>query len=75
MGDLLLQASVLSVYEKLSFAETIAGLTFRAAHALGLSDRGKLEKGQLAHMICFPTNDYREILYHQGKMKPFTVWN
>jgi imidazolonepropionase len=75
MGDLLLQASVLSVYEKLSFAETIAGLTFRAAYALGLSDRGMLEKGQLAHMICFPTNDYREILYHQGKMKPFAVWN
>ncbi len=74
MGDLLLQASLLSVYEKLSFAETIAGFTFRAAKALGLTDRGTLSTGQLAHMAAFPTHDYREILYHQGKMKPFRVW-
>lgn len=74
MGDLLLQASLLSVYEKLSFTETIAGITHRAAHALGLTDRGQLLPGMLAHMVAFPTNDYREILYQQGKMKPFKVW-
>jgi imidazolonepropionase len=74
MGDLLLQAALLSVYQKLSFAETMAGLTFRAAAALGLSDRGKLEKGLFAQMIAFPTGDYREILYFQGKMKPYKVW-
>lgn len=74
MGDLLVQASLLGVYEKLSFAETFAGLTFRAAKALSLTDRGSITAGKLAHMVAFPTNDHREILYHQGKMKPFKVW-
>jgi len=74
MGDLLMQASLLSIYEKLNFAETIAGITFRAANALALSDRGVLEPGKKADMIAFPVNDYREILYQQGKMKPFSVW-
>jgi imidazolonepropionase len=74
MGDLLVQAALLSVYEKLSFTETIAGITYRAANALGLSDRGQLFPGMLAHMAAFPANDYREILYQQGKMKPFKVW-
>lgn len=75
MGDLLLQASLLSIYEKLNFAETMAGLTFRGAKALGLSDRGILAPGKRADMIAFPANDSREILYQQGKMKPFRVWN
>ncbi|MCU0399716.1 MAG: imidazolonepropionase [Algoriphagus sp.] len=73
MGDLLAQASILATFEKLSTAEVLAGITFRAAAALGLSDRGKLASGQLADFILFPTSDYREILYHQGKMKPVEV--
>jgi imidazolonepropionase len=74
MGDLLAQASILATFEKLSTAEVLAGITFRAAAALGLTDRGKLIKGQLADFILFPTADYREILYQQGKMKPEGVW-
>ena len=74
MGDLLSQASILASFEKLSTAEVLAGITFRAAAALGLSDRGKLTQGQLADFILFPTSDYREILYQQGKMKPEGVW-
>ena len=74
MGDLLAQASILATFEKLSTAEVLAGITFRAAAALGLPDRGKLTKGQLADFILFPTTDYREILYQQGKMKPVGVW-
>ena len=74
MGDLLAQASILATFEKLSTAEVLAGITFRAAAALGLSDRGKLSPGQQADFILFPTSDYREILYHQGKMKPVEVW-
>jgi imidazolonepropionase len=74
MGDLLLQAALLSIFEKLNFAETMAGLTFRAAKALGLHDRGTLSVGMRADMIAFPVNDFREILYHQGKLKPFRVW-
>ncbi|SFG13248.1 imidazolonepropionase [Algoriphagus hitonicola] len=74
MGDLLTQVAVLATFEKLSTAEVFAGITFRAAAALGLSDRGKLVTGALADLILFPTSDYREILYHQGKMKPVEVW-
>jgi imidazolonepropionase len=74
MGDLLAQASILATFEKLSTAEVLAGITFRAASALGLSDRGKLTPGQLADFILFPSSDYREILYQQGKIKPEGVW-
>lgn len=74
MGDLLAQASILATFEKLSTAEVLAGITLRAAAALGLNDRGKLVGGQLADFILFPTSDYREILYQQGKMKPVEVW-
>lgn len=74
MGDLLMQASVLSAYEKLTTAETFAGLTYRAAKALNLTDRGTLEKGKLADMQAYPCKDYREILYYQGRMKPVKVY-
>ncbi|MEO6850243.1 MAG: amidohydrolase family protein, partial [Mucilaginibacter sp.] len=74
MGDLLMQAAVLSAYEKLSNAEVFAGLTFRAAKALNLHDRGSLEKGKLADMQAYSCNDYQEILYQQGKLKPGRVW-
>ncbi len=74
MGDLLAQASILAAFQKLSTAEVFAGMTFRAAAALGLEDRGKLKAGMLADFIFFPTSDYKEILYHQGKMKPEMVW-
>lgn len=74
MGDLLLQASILSAKEKLSTAETFAGITFRAAKALNLFDRGILAKDKIADMIAFSCEDFREILYQQGKMKPYKIW-
>jgi len=74
MGDLLMQAAVMSAAEKLSSAEVFAGLCFRAAKALSLKDRGTLVPGMQADMQAYPCADYREILYHQGKMKPQTVW-
>ncbi len=74
MGDLLMQAAVLGASQKLSLAETWAAVTFRAAKALGLGDRGILAGGMQADFIAFPTADYREVLYHQGKMKPAAVW-
>ena len=70
MGDLLLQACLLGAFEKLSNAEVLAGITVRSAEALGIKDRGILESGKLADFIGFKTNDYREILYNQGKLKP-----
>ncbi len=74
MGDLLMLASLISIFEKLNTAETFAGITSRAAAALRLSDRGSIEKGKLADIIAFPIKDYRDILYHQGKLKPSRVW-
>ncbi|QLG44673.1 imidazolonepropionase [Costertonia aggregata] len=74
MGDLLTQASILGVFEKLSNAEVMAGITFRAAAALGLYDRGRLEKGYLADLSIFHTDNYQEILYNQGNLKPCMVW-
>ncbi len=74
MGDLLAQAAIISAAEKLSTTETLAALTFRAAKALNLSDRGMIAPQQLADLQAFPCADYREILYYQGKMKAFGVW-
>ncbi|WP_181307008.1 imidazolonepropionase [Rufibacter sp. XAAS-G3-1] len=74
MGDLLLQAALLGAAEKLTLAETFAGITYRAAHALRMTDRGKLAPGLLADMVAFPTGNYQEILYYQGKLKPTKVW-
>jgi len=70
MGDLLMQAAVMSAAEKLSTAEVFAGLTFRAAKALNLKDRGTLKVGSKADLQVYPCGDYREILYQQGKLKP-----
>ncbi len=74
MGDLLMQASVLGVFEKLTLCETLAGISVRAANALNLNDRGTLTPGAKADMIAFPCNNYREIFYNQGSLKPKQIW-
>ena len=74
MGNLLMQAAVLSIYEKLTMAETLAAITCRAAAALRLNNRGSLKPGMLADFIAFPCSDYREILYNQGELLPGMVW-
>ena len=74
MGDLLMQAAVLGAAEKLSMAETLAAITFRAAAALNLYDRGQLQPGYLADIQAYDLDDYRGILYNQGKVKPSVVW-
>jgi imidazolonepropionase len=70
MGNLLLQAALLSVAEKLTMAETLAGITVRAARALQLNDRGFLAHTMRADLVVFPCHDYREILYQQGSLVP-----
>ena len=49
-------------------------MTFRAAAALELSDRGKLQEGLRADMQAYAVDDYREIIYNQGRIKPEAVW-
>ncbi|MBQ0733068.1 imidazolonepropionase [Aquimarina celericrescens] len=74
MGDLLTQACILGTFEKLSNAEILAGITFRAAAALNLKDRGRLSSGMLADFNLFQTDHFNEIFYHQGKLTPSQVW-
>ena len=74
MGNLLTQASILATFEKLSMAEVLAAITFRAAKALNLADRGTIEKGKKADFISFSTLDYRNIIYYQGQLQPTHVW-
>jgi imidazolonepropionase len=74
MGDLLTQAAILGTFQKLSNAEVWAGITFRAAKALNLFDRGQLIPGMLADFNLFATSNHQEILYQQGKLKPVEVW-
>jgi imidazolonepropionase len=74
MGDLLMQAAVMSAAEKLTTAEVFAGLTYRAAAALKITNRGTLAPGMPTDMQAYPCADYREILYYQGKLKPKYVW-
>jgi len=73
MGGLLTQASILSANQKLTAAETFAGLTFRAARALGVEDRGIIKVGQMADLIGFSCDSYEEILYRQGALSPSLV--
>lgn len=74
MGDLLIQTALMGAAEKLSIPECIASITYRAAKALNLSDRGRIKSGQLADLIAFPVSDHREIFYQQGKIKPDKIW-
>ena len=74
MGDLVCQASILATFEKLTTAEVLAGITFRAAAALNLFDRGKLIAGNKADFILYSTTDYRDILHYQGSLRPSKIW-
>ncbi len=74
MGNLITQASILATFEKLSTAEVLAGITFRSAHALNLSDRGTLEKGKKADFVTFKTDNFHNVLYHQGSLQAQSVY-
>jgi len=74
MGDLLIQACILGTFEKLTNAEVLAGITTRAAKALNLLDRGTLSPGMLADFNLFATDNYNEIFYQQGRLRPSEVW-
>ncbi|SDE17987.1 imidazolonepropionase [Riemerella columbipharyngis] len=74
MGDLITQASVLATFQKLSTAEILAGITFRSAYALGVEDVGILAVGKRADFVVYDTNDFRNILYYQGRLKPTQIY-
>lgn len=74
MGNLITQASILATYEKLTTAEVLAGMTFRSAFALGLEDRGRLEKDLKADFVTYKTDNFQNILYKQGSLKAENVF-
>lgn len=74
MGNLITQASILATFEKLSTAEVLAGITFRSAFALGLEDRGQLEKGKKADFVTFKTDNFQNVLYQQGSLKAESIF-
>ncbi|MBO6522793.1 MAG: imidazolonepropionase [Balneolaceae bacterium] len=69
MGDLITQASVLGASEKLTIAETLAAITFRAAFALRI-EGGVIKENNPAAFTVFETQDFRDIFYQQGQLKP-----
>jgi imidazolonepropionase len=74
MGNLVTQASILATYQKLTTAEVLAAITFRAAFALDLEDRGVLAEGKKADFITYETDNFQNILYHQGSLKPKNIY-
>lgn len=74
MGQLMAQASILATAQKLSNAELFAAITFRAAHALNITNRGRLAVGEQADFITYKTDNYQNITYLQGSLQPEQVW-
>ncbi len=74
MGKLVASASILASMEKMSNAEVLAAITFRAAKALNLDDRGRLLAGLLADFNIYQTDNYQNITYLQGRLEPHAVW-
>lgn len=74
MGNLVTQASILATYQKLTTAEVLSAITFRAAFALDLEDRGILVEGKKADFITYNTDNFQNILYHQGSLLPNQVY-
>ena len=74
MGNLVTQASILATYQKLTTAEVLAAITFRAAYALDLEDRGILTEGKKADFVTYETDNFQNILYHQGSLKPKSIY-
>lgn len=74
MGNLITQASILATFEKLTTAEVLAGMTFRAAYALSLENIGKLEPGKKADFVTFKTDNFQNVLYNQGSLSAENVY-
>lgn len=74
MGNLITQASILATFQKLTTAEVLAGITFRAAKALNLNDRGILKKGMKADFVVYETDNFQNILYNQGSLVASEVY-
>ncbi len=74
MGNLVTQASILATFQKLSTAEVLAAITFRAAKSLDFKDRGVLAKDKKADFVVYETDNFQNVIYQQGSLKPSSVY-
>ena len=74
MGNLITQASILATFFFFFTAEVLSGITFRAAKALNLNDRGILKKGMKADFVVFETDNFQNLLYNQGSLVASEVY-
>jgi len=65
--NMLSQALNFSKDQNLSIAETLSGITFRAAYALGINNLGCISEGYYADLVCFDANNYHDILNENTK--------
>jgi imidazolonepropionase len=71
---LMLQASVMGMACRLNSAEIWASMTTRAAKALGMDHLvGKIDIGYQADLLVYDCEQWQDILYQQGQLKPKMV--
>src|SRR5690606_7445829 len=68
MGRLMTGASSLAAREKLRNAELVAAITYRAAHAPGREDPGRIEARMKAGLVIYYGESYPYISYLQGSV-------
>jgi len=66
LGSLLMAMNMACTLFQLTPLEALAGTTREAAHALGLSDRGMIEKGLRADLAIWDVEHPAELSYHIG---------
>jgi imidazolonepropionase len=59
---------------KMTAAEILAAVTVNAAHALRLTDRGRVVEGLRADLVLWDARDPRELPYHFGVNQARAVW-
>lgn len=59
---------------KMTPEECLRAVTVNAAQSLGLTDRGRLEPGQLADFSLWPLADWREVMQWIDGPRPTSVW-
>jgi imidazolonepropionase len=55
-----------AIHQGLQLEEVLTAQTLNGALALGLKDRGCLEKGKRADFLCLDAGSFEEIYYHYG---------
>lgn len=68
-----LMMSFAAIELKMTAEEIWEAVTKNAAQALGLEDRGMIQKGKRADLVVWEADDYREVPYHYGACMPSQI--